>query len=96
VIVDPASGPVEGDAPGVNPIVFQHATHPATRGLDGTRMVFFRRARPVLASASRNLTTSCAPSPSQSRRSWLAPNAAAVQRGAASSRRSDARTTGRC
>jgi ABC-type uncharacterized transport system involved in gliding motility auxiliary subunit len=46
VLIDPASGPVDGDAPGVNPIAFNYTTsHPAARGLDSTRMTFFRGAR---------------------------------------------------
>ena len=46
VLIDPASGPVDGDAPGVNPIVFNYATsHPAASGLDSSRMTFFRGAR---------------------------------------------------
>ena len=46
LLIDPASGPVDGDAPGVNPIVFNYATsHPAARGLDSSRMTFFRGAR---------------------------------------------------
>ena len=48
MVVDPASGPVEGDPAGVNPIVFQFGDHPATRGLGASAMVFLRRARPVL------------------------------------------------
>ena len=83
VIVDPASGPVEGDAPGVNPIVFQYATHPATHGLDGTRMTFFRRARPVLAQHKPEPDDELRAVAFASRRSWVAANAEAVQRGAA-------------
>jgi hypothetical protein len=46
VLIDPASGPVDGDAPGVNPIAFSYATsHPVARGLDASRMTFFRGAR---------------------------------------------------
>jgi hypothetical protein len=46
VLIDPASGPVDGDAPGVNPIAFNYTTsHPAARGLDSSRMTFFRGAR---------------------------------------------------
>lgn len=83
VIVDPASGPVEGDAPGVNPIVFQYASHPTTHGLDGTRMVFFRRTRPVLAQHKPEPDDELRAVAFASRRSWLASNAEAVQRGAA-------------
>ena len=46
VLIDPASGPVDGDAPGVNPIAYHYSTgHPAARGLDSARMTFFRGAR---------------------------------------------------
>jgi hypothetical protein len=83
VIVDPASGPVEGDPPGVNPIIFQYATHPVTRGLDGTRMIFLRRTRPVIAARKPQPDDEVRAVAFASRRSWLAPNAAAVQRGAA-------------
>ena len=83
VIVDPASGPVEGDVPGVNPVVFQYGTHPATHGLDATRMVFFRRARPVLAQRKPQPDDDLRAVAFASRRAWLAPNAGAVQRGAA-------------
>src|SRR5262249_26278130 len=47
VIVDPASGPVQGDPPGVDPIVFEYSQHPVVRGLDPSKMTFFVRARPV-------------------------------------------------
>ena len=43
VVVDPASGPVSGDAPGVNPLVYSYARrHPVARGLGAGRMTFFR------------------------------------------------------
>jgi hypothetical protein len=46
VLIDPASGPVDGDAPGLNPIAFNYSTsHPAASGLDSSRMTFFRGAR---------------------------------------------------
>jgi ABC-type uncharacterized transport system involved in gliding motility auxiliary subunit len=45
ILIDPASGPVEGDAPGLNPIANAYANHPVTRGLDANRMTFFRHAR---------------------------------------------------
>ncbi len=48
LVVDPASGPVEGDPPGVNPIVHIYEDHPVVHGLGRTRMTFLRRARPVL------------------------------------------------
>lgn len=82
IVVDPASGPVEGDPPGVNPIAFQFASHPITRGLDATHMVFFRKARPVLAAHKPQPDDEVRDLVFASRRAWLAPNAAAVQRGA--------------
>lgn len=46
VVVDPASAPVDEEAPGVNPLAFQYASsHPAARGLLPGRMTFFRGAR---------------------------------------------------
>lgn len=90
VVVDPASGPVEGDPAGVNPIAFQFAAHPITQGLDATRMVFFRKARPVLAARKPEPGDDLRALVFASRRSWLAPNAAAVQRGAAPERPADA------
>jgi hypothetical protein len=86
VVIDPAAGPVEGDPPGVNPIAFQFSSHPATKGLDGTRMIFFRKARPVLAARKPMPDDEIRPVVFASRRSWLAPNASAVQRGAAPER----------
>lgn len=86
VIVDPASGPIEGDPAGVNPIAFQFADHPITQGLDATRMVFFRKARPVLAAHKPEPDDDLRAIVFTSRRAWLAPNAAAVQRGAAPER----------
>lgn len=44
-LVDPASGPVEGDPAGVNPLAYNYARHPVTQGLDAGRMTFFRGAR---------------------------------------------------
>jgi hypothetical protein len=44
-VVDPASGPIEGDAPGRNPVAAAYAEHPVTRGLEANRMTFFRGAR---------------------------------------------------
>lgn len=86
VVVDPASGPVEGDPAGVNPIAFQFASHPITQGLDATRMVFFRKTRPVLAARKPEPGDELRALVFASPRSWLAPNAAAVQRGAAPER----------
>lgn len=45
LVVDPASGGVAGDVPGVSPLAHSYADHPVARGLDRGRMTFFRRAR---------------------------------------------------
>ena len=44
-VIDPASGPIEGDAPGHNPIAAAYSQHPVTTGLESNRMTFFRGAR---------------------------------------------------
>jgi len=45
-VVDPASGPVEGDAPGVNPLAHIYdGNHPVTSRFGRDRMSFFRGAR---------------------------------------------------
>ena len=44
-MIDPASGPAEGDAPGLNPLAYGYAQHPVTRGLDRNRLTFFRHTR---------------------------------------------------
>jgi ABC-type uncharacterized transport system involved in gliding motility auxiliary subunit len=45
IVIDPASGAVEGDAAGLNPIANAYADHPVTRELNANRMTFFRHAR---------------------------------------------------
>jgi ABC-type uncharacterized transport system involved in gliding motility auxiliary subunit len=90
VVVDPASGPVEGDAPGVNPIVFQYAQHPVVQGLDPGRMTFFLRARPVLPVRKPTPDAELRAVAFSSRRAWLAADVAAVQRGLAPQRPADA------
>ncbi len=45
VLVDPASGRVDGDAPGVNPLAYLYGAHPIAHGLDESRMTFFRGVR---------------------------------------------------
>jgi hypothetical protein len=80
VLIDPASGPIEGGAPGLNPIAFHYATsHPATRGLDSSRMTFFRGARSFELRKPRpddKLSAVVFASP----RSWLDPDIAALSR----------------
>ncbi len=45
LIVDPLSDSVDGDIPGLSPIVFHYREHPITRGLQRNRSTVFRRAR---------------------------------------------------
>jgi len=45
LLIDPASGPVDGERAGVSPLTYNYGQHPTTRGLDANRMTFFRRAR---------------------------------------------------
>jgi hypothetical protein len=53
VVIDPASGAIEGDAAGLNPIANAYADHPVSRGLDANRMTFFRHARSFVLRKSR-------------------------------------------
>lgn len=86
LVVDPASGPVEGDDPGLNPIVFQFGDHPATRGLGPTRMVFLRGVRPVLAARKPAPDDDLRALAYSSRRAWLAPEPGALPAGVAPAR----------
>jgi hypothetical protein len=45
LVIDPTSSAVEGDAPGLDPIVNAYGDNPVSRGLNANRMTFFRRAR---------------------------------------------------
>jgi len=72
LLVDPASGPVEGEPPGLAPIAFAYAAHPTTRGLDRNRTTFFRRARSFRLRKPERDDRLDAPVVA-SARSWLAP-----------------------
>ena len=90
VIVDPASGPVEGDPPGVDPVVFDYAQHAVVRGLDPSKMTFFRRARPVRAAHKPEPDDELRSLAFSTRRGWIAHDVEAVQRGLAPQRPADA------
>jgi hypothetical protein len=45
LIVDPSSGAVAGDAPGLSLVAQSYSDHPVARNLNRNRMTFFRRAR---------------------------------------------------
>jgi hypothetical protein len=73
-VVDPASGPLAGEAPGWNPLVFGYADHPLARGLDDSRMTFFPGARAFTLRKPRG-EDKVAGVAFASRRSWLVPAA---------------------
>jgi hypothetical protein len=91
VVVDPASGPIEGDPPGVNPIVFEFSDHPVVRGLGPNRTLFFRRARPVEPVHKPRPDDELRGLAFSSRRSWLAPNVDEIQHGLPPKRPPDAK-----
>jgi hypothetical protein len=45
LVIDPASGPVDGASPGANPLAFHYGSHPISAGLDSSRMTFFPGTR---------------------------------------------------
>jgi hypothetical protein len=47
VLVDPASGPIDGVPAGLAPVAYNYAMHGVTTGLDATRMTLFRGVRPL-------------------------------------------------
>jgi hypothetical protein len=80
VVVDPASAAVEGCVPGLCPLVYAYATsHPIARGLDDTRMTFFRGARAFRLrkpDVEDRLVAVALASP----RSWIEPDLAVLER----------------
>ena len=81
VVVDPASAAIGGCVPGLCPLVYAYATsHPIARGLDSTRMTFFRGARtfrlrkPEIEDRLEQVALA-------SPRSWIAPDANVLERG---------------
>jgi hypothetical protein len=86
LVIDPASGPVAGAHPGVNPLVESYADHPVTRGLDATRMTLFLTARPVAAVRKPERDDMLRDLVFTSPSSWLANNVDAVLRGFAPER----------
>jgi hypothetical protein len=73
VLVDPASGPIEGMPAGTAPLIYNFASHPVTRGLGPNRMVFLRGTRAFELTKPRigdKLEGVALASP----RSWLAPD----------------------
>jgi hypothetical protein len=80
VVVDPASAALDGCVPGLCPLVYNYATgHPVGRGLDPTRMSFFRGARSFTLRKPEiedRLVQVALASP----RSWIAPDLSVLAR----------------
>lgn len=82
VVVDPASATIEGCVPGLCPLVYAYATsHPIARGLDDTRMTFFRGARSFRL-RKPEIDDRLAAVALASLRSWIEPDLAALGRSA--------------
>ncbi len=77
LVIDPASGPVEGDAPGLNPLAYSYEQHPSTRGLNSNRMTFFRHSRSFELTKPRGEDKLTSPVYA-SGRSWLYDDACAA------------------
>jgi hypothetical protein len=92
VVVDPDSGSVRGETPGLNPIAYNYSSDESiTRGLDANRRVYFQGARtfhlhkPRPEDRLRGLVFA-------SGDSWVHPDASAAQLGRVPPRPPDART----
>lgn len=81
VVVDPASGALEGGAPAVNPLVHAWSDHPVTSQLDGNRMAFFSQARPVAAVRKPRPEDELVNLAFSSARAWLSADVERVARG---------------
>jgi hypothetical protein len=81
VVVDPASGPIEGAPPGVNPLAHAYSDHPVVRELDANRMTFFPQVRPVEAVRKPRAEDRLSSVVYSSPRAWLSKEVEAVARG---------------
>jgi hypothetical protein len=80
IVVDPASAPIDGCVPGLCPLVYAYASsHPVGRGLDATRMTFFRGARSFRL-RKPEVEDRLDPVALASPRSWVHPDVGAPQR----------------
>jgi len=93
VVVDPASGPIEGGAPGVNPLLHSFSDHAITRVLGSNRMAFFVQARPVEASRKPRRKDDLESLVFSSPRAWLSRQIDAIARGGVPTDREGARPT---
>lgn len=77
VVIDPLAGAIDGETPGLSPIVSNYAGHPITKGLQATRQTFFRGARSFdLYKAEQ--TDDLKGVAFSSANAWIAPDASAV------------------
>jgi gliding motility-associatede transport system auxiliary component len=80
VVVDPASASIDGCVVGLCPLVYAYATsHPIARGLDETRMTFFRGARSFRL-RKPEIEDQLTPVAYASLRSWIDPDLDALTR----------------
>lgn len=82
LVVDPSSGPIEGGAPGVNPLAHAYdRDHPVTRELDANRMTFFPLVRPVEAARKPEPQDELHSLVYSSPQAWLSRDVRAVEHG---------------
>lgn len=80
LVVDLASGSVEGSPAGVSPVVNTYAEHPVTQGLSARTMSFFVQARPVRAVRKPEPDDRLQSVVFTSRRAWTTRDFQAVER----------------
>jgi len=93
VVVDAASGPIEGGAPGVNPLLHAFSDHAITRVLGSNRMAFFVQTRPVEVQRKPRPDDDLSSLVFSSRRAWLSRQIQAIARGATPTDQNGARPT---
>lgn len=90
VLVDPASGPIEGMPPGTAPLVHNFAPHPLTRELGPNRMTFFKGTR-AFQLTKPEIGDDLTGVALASRRAWLHPDPGVLEASAVPTPPPDAR-----
>lgn len=81
LVIDPASGPIAGDPPGVNPLVYNYTrTHPVGATLGADRMTFFPGAR-SFTPRKPEVEDKIQPVAYASPRAWLHSDVTLIERG---------------
>jgi hypothetical protein len=91
LLVDPASGPIEGMPAGTAPLVHNFASHPVTRGLGPNRMAFLRGTRAFELTKPR-IEDELDGVALSSVRAWLSPDVGLLEGGETPERPPEART----